>query len=104
MVIRIVDIDGIAVLKSEPHAPVSGNGDRPIPRQVAPQWMQPKPGKVHVIGPTATVQHCKDVAEPLNMFGRYSSRRSAIVKGLQTPMLERSNHHLSLGRRLSLVN
>jgi hypothetical protein len=38
------------------------------------------------------------------MFGSYPSRRSAIVKGLQPPMLERSDHRFLLWCRLSLVN
>ena len=72
--------------------------------QISSQSVQPKAGKVHVVGPAAMVQHREDIAEPLNMFGSYPPRRSAIVKGLEPPMLERSNHRVFLWCRLSLVN
>ncbi len=96
MVVRVVDIDRMAVLESKSHPPIARYRHRIIPAQIAFQWMQLKPREVHIRRAQAVVKRGEDVSQFRNVLRRQPPRLALFVKGLESTMLKRLIHRLRL--------
>src|ERR1700720_9924 len=104
VIVNIIDVNGVAVLEAERYAPITGNRYSPVALQVALKRVQPQAGKVHVVGPTAAVQHCKYITKLLAVPRCHASCCSPIIEGFQSSVLERLYHSTtwSVSCRLSI--
>ena len=62
MIIYIVDIDRVAALEAEGHAPIPGHRNRIVPFQRSLQCMQPKARQIHALNRMAAVKRRENVA------------------------------------------
>jgi hypothetical protein len=69
VIIDIIDINGVPVVEAERDSPIPGDRYSPIAREISLERMQSEAGNVHIIRPTAEVQHGKNIAKLFNMRG-----------------------------------
>jgi hypothetical protein len=68
MVIRIIDIERVALDEAENHPPIRTNGDGPHTLQLAFQWMQAETRQVHIADRTGGVKSRENVSQLNRVF------------------------------------
>ena len=84
MVIQIIDIDGVAALKTEDYSPVCPYSDSPKTSQLLGKRVQPESRDVHIRNRTCCIQTGKDIAQFLHVLRQYAARIIVLIKTLQS--------------------
>ena len=80
MVIDIIDVQRVAVFKTENHPPVGPHSYRPEPSPVPFEGMQPKTGHAHIGNAARRVKPDPNISEFHNMLGSRPARIIVCVK------------------------
>ena len=94
MVVRVIDIDRVAVLEPKSHAPIARHGHRIIPTQGAFQWMKLKPWEIHIRRVPAVVKRHQDVSQLRDVLLWQPPCLALFVEGLEPAMLKRLIHNV----------
>src|SRR5580704_1593576 len=105
VIIKQIDIRDIPLFKAKNDAPVSANGNAPVPREIARQRMEPEPRQIEVRRLRRYVQPRQHARDLLDVF-RVDA--APIIVGVEPPQTTMSNppDHLpaEVWRQLSIVN
>ena len=91
-VVQVIDIDGVAVLEAEDHAPVGTDRHRPEPGMVSPERVKPEARQVHVGRAGGGVEAHQDVAHPFAVLGMDAARLAAFQEPPERPAPEGPYH------------
>lgn len=94
MVIKIIDIQGVALFKPEDHPPVGSNRYRPRAFRLAFERMKPLARHVHITDNGGGVKPCESVAKLDCVFVDHAARIVVLIKAFQSFVADRPDHAL----------
>jgi hypothetical protein len=92
VVINVIDILDVTVHKAEDDTPIRANRHCPKSLQVAPESMQAKTRKVHVVGSAGRIETRKDVSELSDLLRRQATWIVVLMKTTQPFVADRPDH------------
>jgi hypothetical protein len=92
VIVREINVTGVAVLKTKDHPPISAHKHRPEAFVVAGQWVKPEPWNIHVLRGRRGVEPRKDALDFPHKVRPYSAAVAALKEPSQSTMLKASNH------------
>jgi len=91
VIVDIVNVQRIAVVKTENNPPVGANRDRPESIHLTFERMRPKAGHVHIGDCTGSIQPCQNVTQFDLMFPVNTTWVVVLMKPLEPLVANRSN-------------
>ncbi len=67
MIIQIIDLEGVALLETENHAPIPRDLHRIKAVQLSFEHVQAPTGRIELLGPIGRIERSQDTGESLNM-------------------------------------
>jgi hypothetical protein len=92
VVINVIDILRITLHKAEDDTPIRANRHCPKSLQAAPERMQAKTRKVHVIRSAGGIETRQDVSELSDLLRRQPTRIVVFMKAAQPFVPDRPDH------------